>query len=397
MCVPSLTSPGSLASASRELPRRGASSTSTTVSPFRPADRHGHDLVREPALVGGGDRAVVRAQRPLVEVGARHLELVADLRGLLEHLLAAEGVAQPVLDHRVERLHVAHAEALTGAGKQVRGLRHRLHPAAHGDVQVAGADRLVDHPDGAHARRADLVDRLRSDLDRDPGLDLRLTAGDLALGRLEHRAHHDVLDLLRRDIGALQRFADRDAAEMRGGERRQTPAQLADRRARAAQDHGSRHTASRLTCGRCTSQRPRTHRPPRTPTRSSSASSRTRGSPTITAASCRRWSTPVRPSGGCASSRSPTPRAGATSSPGWAGATPSTPSVRGSRPRGWWAGRRNSGRRRCAGRSPTTSRTRTSAPSWRARCWRPTPSESSKAQTMTTRASARWSSPLTTT
>ena len=205
---------------------------------------------------------------------------------------------------------------------------------------------------------------------------------------LQHRAHHDVLDLLGRDVGALQRLADRYAAEMRGRERRQTPAQLADRRARAAQDHGSRHTASRLTCGRCTSQRPRTHRPPRAPTRSSSASSRTRGSPTITAASCRRWSTPARPSAGCASSRSRTPRASATSSPGWARARPSIPSGRGSPPRGSWRARRSSGPRRCAGRSRTTSPTRTSARSSRARCWRPTATASSRAATTTPAASS---------
>ncbi len=128
----------------------------------------------------------MRAQRPLVEVGAGHLELVADLGRLVEHLLAAERVAQAVLDHRVERLDVAHAEALARAGQQVRRLRHRLHAAADGELDVTGADGLVDHPDGAHARRAHLVDRLRGDLDRDPGVDLRLARRDLALAGLEH-------------------------------------------------------------------------------------------------------------------------------------------------------------------------------------------------------------------
>ena len=124
--------------------------------------------------------------------------------GLLEHLLAGERVAQAVLDHRVERLDVAHAEALARAGQQVGRLRHRLHAAADRDLEVAGAHRLVEHPDRAHARRAHLVDRLRGDLDRDAGLDLRLAGRDLALARLQHRAHHDVLDLLGRDVGALQ-------------------------------------------------------------------------------------------------------------------------------------------------------------------------------------------------
>ena len=334
VCDPFLTSPGSLASASSDEPRRGASSTSTTVSPFRPVTvTDTISSASRPSSVAAIARSW-RAQRPLVEVGARDLQLVADLGRLLEHLLAGERVTQPVLDHRVERLDITHAEALAGTRQQVRRLRHRLHAAADRDLEVPGADGLVDHADGAHAGGTHLVDRLRGDLDRDAGLDLRLAAGDLPLRGLQHRAHDDVLDLLGRDVGALQRLADRYAAEMRGRERRQTPAQLADRRARAAQDHGSRHTASLLTCGRCTSQRPLTHRPPRAPTRSSSASSRTRGSPTITAASCRRWSTPARPGARCASSRSPTPRASATSSPGWARVRASIPRRRGSSPRG---------------------------------------------------------------
>jgi hypothetical protein len=50
-----------------------------------------------------------------------------------------------------------------------------------------------------------------------------------------------VLDLLGRDIGALERGLDGDAAEIGGMERRKAAPELADRRSRAAQDHGSRH------------------------------------------------------------------------------------------------------------------------------------------------------------
>ena len=50
--------------------------------------------------------------------------------------------------------------------------------------------------DRAHARGADLVDGLRGDLLRDPGLDLRLARGDLALAGLEDLAEDDLLDLL---------------------------------------------------------------------------------------------------------------------------------------------------------------------------------------------------------
>ena len=58
---------------------------------------------------------------------------------------------------------------------------------------------------------------------------------------LEHLAHHDVLDLLGLDVGALQRGLDRDAAELGGVERGEAAAHLADGRAGGAEDDGLRH------------------------------------------------------------------------------------------------------------------------------------------------------------
>ena len=51
---------------------------------------------------------------------------------------------------------------------------------------------------------------------------------------------------------------------MRGRERRQPPAQLADRRARAAQDHGSRHTAESINVRRACDVTATTDAPPAT-------------------------------------------------------------------------------------------------------------------------------------
>src|SRR6478735_967889 len=51
---------------------------------FTAGDGDGDDLLGEPAVVGGRERALVAAQRPLVEVRAGHLELVADRRRLFE-------------------------------------------------------------------------------------------------------------------------------------------------------------------------------------------------------------------------------------------------------------------------------------------------------------------------
>ncbi len=79
-----------------------------------------------------------------------------------------------------------------------------------------------------------------------PGLDLRLARRDLPLAGLQHLAHHDVLDLLRLDPGALERGLDRDAPELGGVERREAAAHLADRRACGAEDHSLGHGGEAL-------------------------------------------------------------------------------------------------------------------------------------------------------
>ena len=108
-------------------------------------------------------------------------------------------------------------------GQQVGGLAHRLHAAGDADLEVAGADRLVGEPDRAHARGADLVDRLRGDLLRDPGLDLGLARGDLALAGLQHLAEDDLLDLVGRRPRRARARLDRGAAEVGGVEGREPP------------------------------------------------------------------------------------------------------------------------------------------------------------------------------
>ena len=155
-------------------------------------------------------------------------------------------------------------------------MRHRLHAAADRDLDVAGADRGVEDADRADARGADLVDRLRGDLLRDAGLDLGLARGDLPLAGLEHLAHHDVLDLVRLDAGALEGRLDRDPARAPWpGARR------------------GRRRACRRACGRCrgsrcwtwrqtlvserSNGRPRHHRRPRSHRRRHHRGRRLRG------------------------------------------------------------------------------------------------------------------------
>ena len=60
-------------------------------------------------------------------------------------------------------------------------------------------------------------------------MDLSLSRGDLTLPGLQHLAHHDVLHVAGRHLGALERGLDRRAAEFRGVEARQATPELADR------------------------------------------------------------------------------------------------------------------------------------------------------------------------
>ena len=195
-------------------------------------DCDGDDLLGQATFVGCLDRQLVRAQRELVEVGARHLELGRNLGRLVRHVLAAERVRQPVVDHGVERLRVAHPVAEASVLQQVRGVRHRLHAARDADVHVTRPDRLVD--------------RLRRDLLRDPALDLRLPRRDLALARLQHLAHDHVLDLVRRYLGAFEGGLDGLASEGRGVERRERAAELAEGGSRGSEDRGLGHVLIRL-------------------------------------------------------------------------------------------------------------------------------------------------------
>src|SRR5262249_37692608 len=95
--------------------------------------------------------------------------------------------------------------------------------------------------DRPHARGADLVDRLRRDLAGDPGLDLGLPRGDLALARLEHLAVDDALHLVGVDLGALESLRDRRAAEIGGIEGRETAAHLPEWGSGRGEDDRLRH------------------------------------------------------------------------------------------------------------------------------------------------------------
>ena len=97
-----------------------------------------------PALVDRRDRALVRAHRPAVHLGARDLELRRDLGRL------APPCASRSMGSRGRRAASRRAPCASPSRtpkrtplEQVRRVRHRLHAAAEPDLDVAGADRDV--------------------------------------------------------------------------------------------------------------------------------------------------------------------------------------------------------------------------------------------------------------
>ena len=184
---------------------------------------------------------------------------------------------------------------------------------------------------------------------------------------LEDLAHDDVLHLVGRDVGALERRGDGGRAELGGIDGRQAAAHLADGRTCGTEDHGLGHVpkASDVACladARLRhDRRSRRHggrHDRRRRLRRRGGRARPRGRPARRAARGRRGAHELqapRPAPGrrtALAARRPRARASA-----------STPSARGSPRRPSTAARASSARARCAGSCPTMSPT-TWPPRW---------------------------------
>ena len=182
-------------------------------------------------------------------------------------------------------------------------------------------------------------------------------------------------DLLGRDVGALERGLDGDAAELGGRQGGEAAAELADGRAGGAEDHGVGHgedsSIARLRMDvRATTDAPRRHG--RRHDRRRGLRGRGRSPTTRRRRAAGAASTPARPSRGFRKlARHARRRASATSLAGLGKRDEFDPerarvaAAAVARPRA-----RARRARRCAGSSRTTSPTPHAARSSRARCWR---------------------------
>ena len=151
------------------------------------------------------------------------------------------------MSHEVNQRPIAESVAEARLLQCVRRVRHRLHAASDDHLVISGSDHLIGHLDRADGRRADFVDRVGADLDRQSRADRRLPSGRLARAALQHLPHDHVLRFLRLEAAALERGADDDRAELGRFVVGQAAAELAERRSNCGDDHRARHVASVAT------------------------------------------------------------------------------------------------------------------------------------------------------
>ena len=124
------------------------------------------DLVLELAGLHGRFGLVLRGGGELVLLLAGDLPLLGHVLGGRAHVVAVEGIPQPVADHGVDHLRVAHLDAVAQM-HGVRRLAHAFLAAGDDDLGIADADRLEAERHRAQAGTAKLIDAVGGLLDRE--------------------------------------------------------------------------------------------------------------------------------------------------------------------------------------------------------------------------------------
>src|ERR687890_401577 len=176
--------------------------------------------------------ALLAAQAPLVLLLARDTALTGAVATEADHVHVLKLVQETVLDHGLYHRRVAHACPPPGLLQEVRGVRHALHTAGEEHVVVAAANHGLRKCGASHTRGADLVQRLGGQAEGQPRVEVRLPGGDLADPRLHDDAEDRVLYLPVLDAGSVDCLPDRRPPQLRRAQRRESPAELCERRPR---------------------------------------------------------------------------------------------------------------------------------------------------------------------
>ncbi len=200
-------------------------------------NRHRDDLVLEVAGPDGVRRALVRFQRSPVLQLATDAVFPGDVFRRHAHVDGVERVVQRA-EHHVDHLGVAHARTPAGRGRQVRSAAHALGAAADGDVGIAQQNGLRGTHHGLQAGAAQAVDVERGRFGRHAAVQ-RGHARQVHVARLgvDDVAEHHVADLLAPDLGARQRLAHHQRAQLARRHVLQAAAERPDCGAHTADHH----------------------------------------------------------------------------------------------------------------------------------------------------------------
>ncbi len=226
-----------------------------TVDPifaaFAVCDRHRDDLLRERPVGLSVDGAPVRVERELILLGARDRVFAAEVFGRLEHsprdrIVEAAGRYARAREAIVQ-LGTARAGAPAQRDRVQLRLAHALGAAGEHELGRArlNAHRRVDHRLQPGAAAA--VDLEPWSLDRQAGVERRDAADRRRLAVRVALAEQYVVDLVGRQLRALQQLSDHGPRELLRRYVLEDPAEPADGRSQRLADHRlSDHHRSRV-------------------------------------------------------------------------------------------------------------------------------------------------------
>ena len=200
--------------------------------------RHGdrHDFVSKLPINDRPHGAPLALGGKRVLIAARHGVAACNRFCSHAHVTRANRAHEPLVEHRIDHVGVAHPVAPPRAHQQVRRVGHRLGTASDDGVDIADTNRL----DGVHHRlqsgSADAVHCFARNVDGQPGLERRLSSHVHPSSCLKDTSHDYVADIRRLHSGTHDRFANDHGREIGSGNARQRAAEGSNRRAARAED-----------------------------------------------------------------------------------------------------------------------------------------------------------------
>ena len=147
---------------------------------------------------------------------ARDLEGAGDIFSRIAHVIAMEGIHQPIAQHSIHQSQVAHL--LPGAQLlRMRRLGHAFLTARDDNARIAGGNLLRRQGNGAQARTAQLIDAESGMFHRNAGIHRSLPRRVLARAGRQDLAQNHLIHFRSFNAGAFHGGLDGNSTQrMRG-------------------------------------------------------------------------------------------------------------------------------------------------------------------------------------